>query len=69
MALDDTIEFFSYFIGFWLFIFNKDYRNNWFLDFWKASFIGKVFQIIIALPSIAIGLGVPLLLIYLVVVE
>ena len=68
MALDDTIEIFGYLVGFWLFLFSKQFRMTWIEDFKNAHFIDQLFRIVGAIGSIAIGLGIPVIIIYLIIV-
>jgi hypothetical protein len=60
------MELIGLIFGFWLFIFSKMYREAWIHEYQKSHLIFKFIQILSAVVSIAIGLAVPIYVIYLI---
>jgi hypothetical protein len=63
----DSLELLGYFAGFWLFAFNREFRRTWIEEFRNASLLGKSWDAIEALWSVAIGVFLPIWLISLAV--
>jgi hypothetical protein len=65
--MSDSFEAIGYAAGFWLFLFNRNFRSSIIAD-WKASGTsGKFFIILDALLSTAIGFILPLALLVMLV--
>ena len=60
----DEFEVLGYFTGFWLFIFNAQFRNSWLTEFRKKSFLTKIWSLFQAGIAIVCGAIFPSSLIY-----
>ncbi len=60
----DSFSVLGYLIGFWLFIFNRKFREAWLVEFKTENAFSKFFSSIEALSAIVFGLGAPALLAY-----
>ncbi len=56
----DELEVLGYFIGFWVFLFSKKFRDIWINEFKKENLFGKFFDIIEAISSIVFGVIIPI---------
>lgn len=56
---DETLFILGYFLGFWLFVFYRPFRQLWLEEFRKAHWFFKIFKIAGALWSVFIGLVFP----------
>lgn len=55
----DEFDILIYFTGFWLFVFNKQFRNTWILDFKRQNLLSKMFDLLEAAAAIVIGVVLP----------
>jgi hypothetical protein len=53
--------------GFWMFIFSKMFREAWIHDYRKSNPLFKFFHALESLVAVAIGLGIPIFFIYLLI--
>ncbi|MDH5784124.1 MAG: hypothetical protein OEZ16_00780 [Chromatiales bacterium] len=53
----DNIEFFGWFIYFWLYMFSEKFRSAWNEEFKQASVVEKWFKVWEALVSTLLGLA------------
>jgi hypothetical protein len=54
-------------LGFWMFIFSKMFREAWIHGYRKSNPLFKFFHALELLVAVAIGLGVPIFVIYLLI--
>ena len=66
--MDDLIEIIIYLSGFWRFIFSKEFRVNWLASYQSSSALEKTSKISEALISTLVSLGLPILIVYLVLI-
>jgi hypothetical protein len=59
----DAILVLGYFVGFWMFLFNRNFRTRWIEEFHKKSSAEKTEACFDALGCILIGVGIPAALI------
>jgi hypothetical protein len=58
------LEVFYYVIGFWLFIFNRQFRKKWLKEFIKGGCSNRLGMVVGATSSVFCGLVLPGLLVY-----
>ena len=68
-SIGDEFDILGYFIGFWLFVFSKSFREIWVSEFKKSNWFGKFFDIIGAISSIIFGVLTPIGLIYFIFIK
>ncbi|WP_421133496.1 hypothetical protein [Alteromonas sp. A079] len=55
--------------GFWLFIFNKMFREAWVHEYRKSNAFFKIFHLVESFFSMLIGLGIPVFVVYFLIVS
>lgn len=63
----EIIDVFGYVFSFWFFIFNKKFRVARLNELKKANRTDRLFHYIEALFSMLLGLGIPIIIIYLII--
>jgi len=63
-TIRDEFDILGYFVGFWLFIVSKNFREIWIIEFKKSNWFGKFFNIIEVISSIIFGVLIPIAIIY-----
>ena len=54
------MEILGYFIGFWVFLFSKKFRDIWIYEFKNTNLLGKFFDLIEAISAIVFGVIIPI---------
>ncbi len=65
--MDDLIETLLYLVSFWRFVFSKQYRIDLIAKFKRQSLYRKFLDIVGAIVSTSVGLGLPIVIILLLV--
>jgi len=62
--MDEAIEALLYLFGFWRFVFSKQFRTECIAKFKRMSFPRKCMEVIGGLVFTAVGIGLPVLVVY-----
>jgi hypothetical protein len=62
--MDEALEALQYLFGFWRFSFSKQFRAECIAKFKRMSLPRKLIEVIGGLISTAVGLGLPVLIVY-----
>lgn len=63
--MDELLETLGYLLGFWRFVSSKQFRGDYIATFKRMGTTRKSLEIIGAIVSTCVGLGLPVLLVYL----
>lgn len=62
--MDELLETLGYLWGFWRFIFSKRFRIDYISTFKRMGKTRKFLEVIGAIVSVCVGLGIPMLVVY-----
>ena len=62
--MDEALEVLLYLLGFWRFVFSKRFRSEWIAKFKRMNYFQKLMEVIGALITTTVGLGMPALVVY-----
>ena len=55
----EGLDLIAYFFGFWMFVFSRDFREDWLSDWAASSMLERVALVLQAVGSILIGVIAP----------